>query len=169
MCFMGWFNKKSKNDQKGQEKKRSKWGNEPCVYNGIKFKSHKERDRYIFLKSLQDKGVISDLKCQVRYTVIPAVYGEREVEYYTKKLNVKKTKIEKYTVQQASYYYADFTYTLNGETVIEDVKGDPNKKTLTKEYQLKKKMMLAFNNLEIIEIYNPTEWYKIVNYNKQKR
>lgn len=153
---MGWFNKK-------QEKKRNKWGNEPCEYNGIKFKSHKERDRYIFLKSLEDKGVISDLKCQVRYTVIPTVYGEREVQLKT------KTKIEKYTIQKAAYYYADFTYTYNGDTIVEDVKGDPNKKTLTKEYQLKKKMMLAFNGIEVVEIYNPTEWNKIINYNKRPR
>lgn len=160
MCIMSWFNKK--------QNKQSKWHNTPCEYNGIKFDSHKERDRYIFLKSLEDKGVISDLKCQVRYTVIPAVYGEREVEYYTEKLHVKKTKIEKYTRQQAAYYYADFVYTFNDETIIEDVKGNPNT-TLTGEYQLKKKMMLAFNGLEVIEIYNPTEWNKIVNYNKRPR
>lgn len=149
-------------------KKPSKWHNTPCEYNGIKFDSHKERDRYIFLKSLEDKGVIHDLKCQVRYTVIPAVYGEREVEYCTRKLNVKKTKIEKYTVQQAAYYYADFTYTFNDETIVEDVKGNPDT-TLTDSYLLKKKMMRAFNGIEIIEIYNPTEWNKIVNYGKKPR
>lgn len=153
MCIMSWFNKK--------QNKQSKWHNTPCEYNGIKFDSHKERDRYIFLKSLEDKGVISDLKCQVRYTVIPTVYGEREVQLKT------KTKIEKYTVQKASYYYADFTYTYNGETIVEDVKGDPNT-TLTGEYQLKKKMMLAFNNIEVIEVYNPTVWNH-VNSNKQPR
>ena len=150
---MSWFNKK--------QNKQSKWHNTPCEYNGIKFDSHKERDRYIFLKSLEDKGVISDLKRQVRYTVCPAVYGEREVQLKT------KTKIEKYTVQKASYYYADFTYIYNGETIVEDVKGDPNT-TLTDTYQLKKKMMLAFNGIEVIEIYNPTSWNH-VNSNKQPR
>ena len=150
---MSWFNKK--------QNKQSKWHNTPCEYNGIKFDSHKERDRYIFLKSLEDKGVISDLKRQVRYTVCPAVYGEREVQLKT------KTKIEKYTVQKASYYYADFTYIYNGETIVEDVKGDQNT-TLTDTYQLKKKMMLAFNGIEVIEIYNPTSWNH-VNSNKQPR
>jgi hypothetical protein len=142
-------------------KKPSKWHNTPCEYNGIKFASHKERDRYIFLKSLEDKGVISDLKRQVRYTVIPTVYGEREVQLKT------KTKIEKYTVQKASYYYADFTYTYNGETIVEDVKGDPNT-TLTDTYQLKKKMMLDFNGIEVVEIYNPTSW-NYVNSSKKPR
>jgi hypothetical protein len=147
-------------------KKPSKWHNTPCEYNGIKFDSHKERDRYIFLKSLQDKGVISDLKCQVRYTVCPAVYGEREVEYYTEKLHVKKTKIEKYTKQTASYYYADFTYMLNGELVVEDVKG--NEGVVTDTYVLKKKLMLAYNNIEVIEVYNPTVWNH-VNSGKKPR
>lgn len=154
MCIMKLFGKKI-------NKKPSKWHNTPCEYNGIKFDSHKERDRYIFLKSLEDKGVISDLKCQVRYTVIPTVYGEREVQLKT------KTKIEKYTVQKAAYYYADFTYTYNGDTIVEDVKGDPNT-TLTGEYQLKKKMMLAFNGIEVIEIYNPTSWNH-VNSGKKPR
>lgn len=131
-------------------KKPSKWHNTPCEYNGIKFDSHKERDRYIFLKSLEDKGVICDLKRQVRYTVCPAVYGEREVQLKT------KTKIEKYTRQIASYYYADFTYMLNGELVVEDIKGAEG--TETEVFRLKSKLMLAYNGIEVKKVYNPTEW-----------
>jgi hypothetical protein len=141
-------------------KKPSKWHNTPCEYNGIKFDSHKERDRYIFLKSLEDKGVISDLKRQVRYTVCPAVYGEREVQLKT------KTKIEKYTRQIASYYYADFTYVLNGEIVVEDVKGAQG--TETEVFRLKQKLMLAYNGIEVKKVYNPTEWNH-VNSNKKPR
>ena len=145
MCIMSWFNKK--------QNKQSKWHNTPCEYNGIKFDSHKERDRYIFLKSLEDKGVISDLKRQVRYTVCPAVYGEREVQLKT------KTKIEKYTRQIASYYYADFTYMLNGELVVEDIKGAEG--TETEVFRLKAKLMLAYNGIEVKKVYNPTEWYYV--------
>jgi len=141
-------------------KKPSKWHNTPCEYNGIKFDSHKERDRYIFLKSLEDKGVISDLKRQVRYTVCPAVYGEREVQLKT------KTKIEKYTRQIASYYYADFTYMLNGELVVEDIKGAEG--TETEVFRLKAKLMLAHNGIEVKKVYNPTEWNH-VNYGKTPR
>ena len=141
-------------------KKPSKWHNAPCEYNGIKFDSHKERDRYIFLKSLEDKGVISDLKRQVRYTVCPAVYGEREVQLKT------KTKIEKYTRQIASYYYADFTYMLNGELVVEDIKGAEG--TETEVFRLKSKLMLAYNGIEVKKVYNPTEW-NYVNGGKKPR
>lgn len=141
-------------------KKPSKWHNTPCEYNGIKFDSHKERDRYIFLKSLEDKGVISDLKRQVRYTVCPAVYGEREVQLKT------KTKIEKYTRQIASYYYADFTYMLNGELVVEDIKGAEG--TETEVFRLKAKLMLAYNGIEVKKVYNPTEWNH-VNSGKKPR
>lgn len=143
---MSWFSKKNK---------QSKWHNTPCEYNGIKFDSHKERDRYIFLKSLEDKGVISDLKRQVRYTVCPAVYGEREVQLKT------KTKIEKYTRQIASYYYADFTYMLNGELVVEDIKGAEG--TETEVFRLKAKLMLAYNGIEVKKVYNPTGWNYVNN------
>lgn len=149
---MGFSSKKQKN--------QSKWHNTPCEYNGIKFASHKERDRYIFLKYLEDKGVISDLKRQVRYTVCPAVYGEREVQLKT------KTKIEKYTRQIASYYYADFTYILNGELVVEDIKGAEG--TETEVFRLKAKLMLAYNGIEVKKVYNPTEWNN-VNYGKKPR
>lgn len=149
---MGFFSKK--------QNKQSKWHNTPCEYNGIKFDSHKERDRYIFLKSLEDKGVISDLKRQVRYTVCPAVYGEREVQLKT------KTKIEKYTRQIASYYYADFTYMLNGELVVEDIKGAEG--TETEVFRLKAKLMLAYNGIEVKKVYNPTEW-NYVNSGKKPR
>ena len=149
---MSWFNKK--------QNKQSKWHNTPCEYNGIKFDSHKERDRYIFLKSLEDKGVISDLKRQVRYTVCPAVYGEREVQLKT------KTKIEKYTRQIASYYYADFTYMLNGELIVEDIKGAEG--TETEVFRLKAKLMLAYNGIEVKKVYNPTEW-NYVNSGKMPR
>ena len=151
MCIMSWFSKKNK---------QSKWHNTPCEYNGIKFASHKERDRYIFLKSLEDKGVISDLKRQVRYTVCPAVYGEREVQLKT------KTKIEKFTRQIASYYYADFTYILNGELVVEDVKGAEGVET--EVFRLKAKLMLAYNGIEVKKVYNPTEW-NYVNSGKKPR
>lgn len=149
---MGFFSKK--------QNKQSKWHNTPCEYNGIKFDSHKERDRYIFLKSLEDKGVISDLKRQVRYTVCPAVYGEREVQLKT------KTKIEKYTRQIASYYYADFTYMLNGDLVVEDIKGAEG--TETEMFRLKAKLMLAYNGIEVKKVYNPTEW-NYVNSGKKQR
>lgn len=146
--------------------KPSKYRNEKCEYNGIKFDSHKERDRYIFLKSMEDKGVISDLKCQPRFTVCPEVYEEREVTYYTEKLHVKKTVTKQVKIANARYYYGDFSYLLNGSLVVEDVKSNPN--NLTDLYALKKDLVRHFYKIEIIEIYNPTTWNH-VNYGKTPR
>lgn len=153
---MGWFNKKSKN----------KYGNKPCVYNGIKFDSEKERDRYIFLKSMQDNGAIRDLKLQPRFTVCPEVYEEREVNYETKKLKVQKTVVKNVKINNAHYYYGDFSYVLNGNLVVEDVKSSPD--NLTDLYKLKKSLVLYFYKVEIVEVYNPTVWNH-VNSNKQPR
>ena len=41
-----------------------------CVYKGIKFDSQLERDRYIYLKSLEDKGLIKQLKIQVAFDIL---------------------------------------------------------------------------------------------------
>ena len=159
MCIMKLFGKKI-------NKKPSKWHNTPCEYNGIKFDSHKERDRYIFLKSLQDKGVISELKCQPRFTICPEVYEEREVTYETKKLKVQKTVVKKVKIANARYYYADFQYVFNGNTIVEDVKSDP--KNLTDLYLTKKDLVRYFYRIEVIEIYNPTSWNH-VNSGKKPR
>ena len=39
---------------------------------GIKFDSKRERDRYMVLKDAERRGVISELKCQPKFTLIPA-------------------------------------------------------------------------------------------------
>lgn len=142
---MGFFNKN-----------KSKYRNERCEYDGFKFDSRKERDRYIFLKSMQEKGVISDLKLQPRFTVCPEVYEEREIEYETEKLKVKKTKIAKVKLANARYYYADFEYMLDGVRVVEDVKSSPE--NLTDVYALKKDLVRYFYRIEVVEVYNPTVW-----------
>lgn len=49
-----------------EEPKPLKYGNKKVVYNGIKFDSQRERDRYIELELLESAKVIRDLKCQVR-------------------------------------------------------------------------------------------------------
>lgn len=48
---------------------------------------------------------------------------------------------------QGVTYVADFVYTENGETVVEDVKG-----ALTEGYRLKKRMMLLILGIRIREI-----------------
>ena len=82
----------------------NKYGNKKVYLDGYKFDSKKERDRYTVLKSLEKAGKISELKLQVPFDLIP-----------TLKHNGKTLK--------KIVYKADFTYIMNGEYIVEDVKG----------------------------------------------
>lgn len=135
----------------------------PCVYEGQKFKSETHRDRFIYLRTLERSGEISQLTTNVRYTVIPAVKGEKIV---TDKDG--RTRKRKYNIQNPSYFYADFVYTMkDGTNVVEEVKADPNK--LSKYYLLKKKLMLVYHQIVVHEVYDPYELEHIVNYGKKPR
>ena len=98
---------------------RSKYGNKNPTYNGITFDSKKEMYRYIRLKSMQEEGLISDLRMQVPYEIIPAVYETQEVQLKTKVKTVTKC------VQRATYYLADFVYKdKDGTTIPKYYDGD---------------------------------------------
>lgn len=122
--------------------KKSKYGNKKTKYDGIEFDSKKEMYRYIRLKSMQDEGLISDLRMQASFEIIPAVYEEQQVQLKTKVKTVTKC------IQKAVYYLADFVYKdKEGNVIVEDSKG-----YRTKEYLLKKKMMRAFLGITIKEV-----------------
>lgn len=130
--------------------KKTKYGNEKCEYKGIKFASKKEMHRYLFLSKMQEQGVISNLQQQTVIEIVPAIKGTK-----TKQLKTKTKEVE-YTIQLAINYKADFTYhDKYGNFVVEDVKG--SEKTLTKVYQLKKKLLYALKNMEVHEVYSPTQ------------
>ena len=121
---------------------RSKYHNKKVTFDGIEFDSKKEMYRYIRLKSMQEEGLISELRMQVPYEVIPAVYEKAEKQLKT------KVKIVDRCVQKATHYIADFVYTdKDGNMVVEDAKG-----MRTEKYLLKKKMMRAFLGITIKEV-----------------
>lgn len=121
---------------------KSKYRNKKATYNGMTFDSKKEMYRYIRLKSMQEEGLISDLRMQVPYEIIPAVYEEETVQMKTKVKTVTKC------VQRAVHYLADFVYKdKDGNEVVEDAKG-----MRTEKYLLKKKMMRAFLGISIKEV-----------------
>lgn len=104
---------------------RNKYGAVKTMLDGIEFDSQREAQRYWELKMLQKAGEISDLRMQVRFELIP-----------------KQPKM------RAVYYIADFVYTgKDGTTVVEDAKG-----MKTREYVLKKKMMLFLKGIEVVEV-----------------
>lgn len=96
----------------------TKYRNQVQVTDDGVFDSKKELERWCQLKLLEKGGVISDLKRQVGYELIP-------------KQTFKGKRI------RPCMYYADFVYTMKGETIVEDTKG-----VRTKEYKIKKKLML---------------------------
>ena len=107
----------------------AKYGNRKVIRDGIEFDSIKECQRYCELKLMQRAGVISDLQLQVPFELIPA------------------QRIDGKVVERAVNYVADFVYKQNGQKVVEDTKG-----VRTKEYIMKRKMMLFFHGIRIVEV-----------------
>ena len=122
----------------------SKYGNKKVTIGGITFDSKKEAYHYLALKERAKRGEISDLRLQVPFEIVPAVYEDRVVKLKTKE------KIERKKVQPAVHYIADFVYLEDGREVVVDVKSAATKKK--DAYILKKKMMRAFLGITITEV-----------------
>lgn len=123
----------------------SKYLNKKTEVDGILFDSKKEASYYLRLKEMEDKGEINNLRRQVPYELIPAVYRDEVKHLKTKDKTITKC------LQRATHYVADFVYNLpSGEEIVVDVKSYITRKNA--EYRLKKKMMLAFNGIEITEV-----------------
>lgn len=108
--------------------KKSKYKNKKTIVNGIEFDSKKEARRYQELLLMQRTGIITDLKRQVPYTLVPAF-----------NLNKKR--------YRAMSYIADFVYKENGQEIVEDTKG-----FRTEVYKIKKKLMAYIYQIEIREV-----------------
>ena len=124
---------------------RSKYHSRKTTVDGIEFDSQKEARRFRELCLLERAGKITDLQRQVKYVLIPQ---QREFtnEIYTrgnKKGCFKPGKILEYECS----YIADFRYIDNGKIVVEDVKG-----MRTKDYIIKRKLMLHVHGIRIQEI-----------------
>lgn len=128
---------------------RRKYGNSKTVFKGEEYDSKRERDRHIFLLDAERRGIISDLRRQVTFHLLPAQYETVEKQLKT------KTKEVSVCVERAVDYIADFTYMKDGQLVVEDTK--IAKKLLPPEYVLKRKMMLYFHGIRIKEVYKPTD------------
>lgn len=100
------------------------------IWKGMTFDSTLERNRYIRLQAAVQEGVISELRRQVRFELVPAQYEDVEVQLKT------KTKIVTKCVERPVAYIADFTYRKGDGYVIEDTKG-----FRTPDYIIKRKIM----------------------------
>lgn len=122
----------------------NKYRNKKTVVDGITFDSRKEAKRYNELKLLQMGKIISGLELQKSFELIPAQY--EEVETVTPKKQIKK--IKKRLIERPVNYIADFCYRDdNGNYIVEDTKGKR-----TKEYIIKRKLMLYIHGIKIKEV-----------------
>lgn len=108
---------------------KNKYHAKKCEVGGEVYDSKKEARRHQELKLLERAGEIQNLRRQVKYILIPTQSIDGKV------------------VEREVSYKADFVYEENGQTVVEDVKG-----AKTKDYIIKRKMMLLFHNIRIKEV-----------------
>ena len=117
------------------KKTSSKFYNQKTKVKGRVFDSRKEARRYQELLILQQAGEIRDLECQVPFPLIPAQ-------------KYKDPATGRWKTERGTKYVADFVYTTRGgERVVEDVKG-----VRTKEYIIKRKLMLWLDGIHIVEV-----------------
>lgn len=122
-----------------------KYGNKKVRYDGIIFDSRKEARRYYELKLLQRAGQIKNLELQKSFELIPAQYETfKRIGKTGKELKDGRRLLEK-----SCNYIADFVYTdaKTGKQIVEDTKG-----MRTKDYIIKRKLMLYRYGIKIIEI-----------------
>lgn len=106
----------------GKGRAAPKYGNRRTVVDGVTLDSRAEARRYQELRLEAQAGAITDLHVHPRYDLV--VNGWR-----------------------VGRYVADFDYRREGRLVVEDVKG-----CRTEAYRLKRALMRALFNIEIVEI-----------------
>ena len=100
---------------------RRKYRNVPTIVDNIQFDSKKEAARYRELRLLERAEKIQNLMCQPRY-----------------RLEINEVLI--------CHYAGDFSYTEDGQNIVEDCKG-----MKTQVYKLKAKLMKALHGVTIRE------------------
>ena len=105
------------------------------------FDSRKEAKRFQELSIMQRAGEITGLQTQVKFILIPA---QREPPVIGPRGGIKPGKL----IEHECAYIADFVYTdaVTGAQIVEDSKG-----MKTKDYIIKRKLMLYVHGIRIYE------------------
>lgn len=113
----------------------NKYHNRKVRVDGITFDSVREAHRWCELKLMEQAGVITRLERQCVFELLPTQYYIDPVSGKTKN-------------ERGVKYIADFSYYNEyGQRVVEDTKG-----MKTKDYVLKRKMLLWFFGIHVVEV-----------------
>lgn len=103
------------------------------------FDSETEYERFLYLKHQENIGVISDLKCQVEFEVLP-----KQTRVVMRQLKTK-VKYERKHDENPVHYTADFTYINHrGQYVISEVKSKGT--ALARDYPIRRKLIKMIIN-----------------------
>ena len=104
-------------------------------YGHFVFDSRDEMNRYIELCDMQGKGLISGLRRQYSFELIP-----RQSKMVVKHLKTKDKMVEKF-LENPAIYTCDFMYLENGAYVVEDTKSWFSR-SQADDYPLRRKLMV---------------------------
>ena len=130
---------------------RNKYHNTKIEIDGQKFDSKREYGRWSFLKIMEQQGLITDLRRQVKYELVPPIIETEVVHLKTKDKSVEKT------VQRAIEYVADFVYMKDGKTVVEDMKASSKRGAIDKVFLIKEKLFRYRYGFNIKRVYREND------------
>ena len=106
------------------------------------FDSKSEYERYLLLLDMERNGLITDLKRQVTYELLP-----KQTKIVRKELKTKVKEVVK-VVERPMQYTCDFTYyDKDGEFIAEEHKG--SKWNVDEAVRIKKKLLYYFHGIEL--------------------
>lgn len=125
--------------------KYNKYNAKKVTIDGITFDSKHEAQRWAELRRMQQSKLITELRRQVKYTLIPVQRGPSPGIY--KKGEHKGQPKPGKVIEQECAYIADFVYFNGSEMIVEDTKG-----IKTKDYIIKRKLMLYVHGIRVREV-----------------
>ena len=134
-----------------RKKRRNKFNNVRCEFDGLKFDSKKEMERYKFLLEKKAEGVIYDLVVHPRFPFI--LPDGRKVLIKGEKRNT------------CARYTADFSYYLSkdgpfkakeGRYVVEDMKSPATAKE--GQFKLRRAVFELIYGVDLELVYKVSEW-----------
>ena len=129
----------------GHGRQPAKYRNEKVrTKDGETYDSRKEFRRAKELELLERAGEISNVRRQVKYTLIPAQRGPEEI-------GPRGGRRPGPLLERECSYVADFVYEENGETVVEDVKGYREGQAYN-VFVIKRKLMLWIHGIRVKEV-----------------